>query len=94
MSDALKPIKRGLNVITHPGKYLFHPVKAGKKVVGIGNGGGGSVQDQGGPPTIDMAAQNQAAADRIRMRRGVLQNIYGGSSGSAPSVATKTLMGQ
>ncbi len=93
MSEALKPIKRGLHVITHPGKYLTHPVKAGKKVLGIGNSGG-AVQDQGGPPTIDMAAQNQAAVDRIRMRRGVLSNIYGGASNATPSVGTKSLMGQ
>lgn len=54
----------------------------------------GDVQGQPGIPTIDMAAANQAAVDRIRMRRGVLQNIYGGSGGAAPSVGTKSLMGQ
>ena len=94
MSDVLKPVKRGFNVLTHPGKYILHPVKAGKKLLGMGNGKSGSVQDQGGPPTIDMAAQNQAAVDRIRMRRGVLSNIYGGASNAAPSVGTKSLMGQ
>lgn len=93
MSDVFKPVKRAFKVITHPGKYLLHPKKAGKMVLGIGNGGG-EVQTDGMPPTIDMAAQNQAALDRIRMRRGVLSNIYGGSSGSAPSVGTKSLMGQ
>lgn len=47
-----------------------------------------------GAPTVDTAQQGQQIADRIRMRRGVLQNIYGGGSGgSAPAVATKQLLG-
>ena len=57
-------------------------------------GGGGDVQETGGVPTVDTAAQNQAALSRIRMRKGVLANIYGGSSNAAPSVGTKSLMGQ
>ena len=91
MSDALKPIKRGFKILTHPGKYLLHPVRAVKDFVGAG---GGSSDETGGPPTIDTAAQNRAAMDRIRMRRGVLANIYGGSGGAAPSVGAKSLMGQ
>lgn len=47
-----------------------------------------------GIPTLDTAAQNQQVTDRIRMRRGVLQNLYGGtSSAGTPAVATKTLLG-
>ena len=47
-----------------------------------------------GIPTLDTAAQNQQVTDRIRMRRGVLQTIYGGgSNAAAPATATKTLLG-
>ena len=91
MSDAFKPLKRAGHMLTHPGKYLLHPVRAVKTFIGAG---GGSSQEVGGPPTVDTAAQNRAAIDRIRMRRGVLANIYGGASNSSPSVGTKSLMGQ
>lgn len=47
-------------------------------------------------PTIDEAAKNRDDLDMIRRRRGVLSNIYGGAdtSGTAPTVGTKTLLGQ
>lgn len=49
----------------------------------------------GSAPTIDQAAQNLQESDRIRRRRGVLANIYGGGSdGSSASVGTKQLLGQ
>lgn len=45
-------------------------------------------------PNIDDAAIRQQESDRLRRRRGVLANIFGGAgSGGAPSVATKTLLG-
>ena len=44
-------------------------------------------------PTMDDAAQRLAQADRIQRRRGVLATLFGGQSGAAPSVATKTLTG-
>ena len=47
------------------------------------------------PPTIDQAKQAQQQADRLKARRGVLANIYGGAlGGGAPSVGVKTLLGQ
>lgn len=47
-------------------------------------------------PTIDEAAQQTQESDRIRRRRGVLANLYGGtaSGASSPTVATKQLLGQ
>lgn len=45
-------------------------------------------------PTIDEATQNRDEYDRIRRRRGVLATLFGGvASGSAPTVATKQLLG-
>jgi len=44
-------------------------------------------------PSIDDARRGQMESDRIRRRRGVLANIYGGSQGSNPLVGTKTLLG-
>lgn len=45
-------------------------------------------------PNIDDATVRQIENDRLSRRRGVLANIYGGSSAAAPTVATKTLLGQ
>lgn len=44
-------------------------------------------------PNLDDAQRNQVESDRIRRRRGVLANIYGGANASAPTVGTKTLLG-
>lgn len=46
------------------------------------------------PANIDDAATRQQESDRLRRRRGVLANIYGGASGGQPTVATKQLLGQ
>lgn len=46
------------------------------------------------PPTItsaSIAARQQA--DRLKRRKGVLANIYGGGKSSSASVGTKTLLG-
>jgi hypothetical protein len=45
------------------------------------------------PPTIDQAKQAQQTSDRLKQRRGVLANIYGGGSTAAPSVGKTTLGG-
>jgi hypothetical protein len=46
-------------------------------------------------PNIDEAAKNRGEVDRIRRRRGVLSNIFGGATSTgSPGVATKTLLGQ
>lgn len=46
-------------------------------------------------PTIDDAQIAASRSDRLRRRRGMLANIYAGSSASStPSVAVKTLLGQ
>jgi hypothetical protein len=36
-------------------------------------------------PTIDTAQQDRSQQDRIRRRRGVLANIYGGATGAGGS---------
>jgi len=56
---------------------------------------GGSAQVTPPPPTIDEANKNRDITDRLRRRRGVLANIFGGATASsAPAVGTKTLLGQ
>lgn len=44
-------------------------------------------------PTMDDARRSQSEADRVRRRRGVLANIFGGASNAQPSVGTKQLLG-
>lgn len=44
-------------------------------------------------PLIDDAAVRQMESDRLRRRQGVLANIYGGNNPTAPTVATKQLLG-
>jgi len=55
-------------------------------------GEAGPVQTQG-VPQIDEAARNRQQLDRIKRRRGVLANLYGGQSNSAPAIATPQLLG-
>ena len=45
------------------------------------------------PPTLDDAQKNRQDQDRLRRRKGVLANIYGGASGSSPTVGKATLGG-
>jgi hypothetical protein len=71
--------------------------KAGKalnKATGLSKGGGGEVQEEPGVPLIDTAMRQREMADRLRRRRGILANIYGGGNSATPSVGTKTLTGQ
>lgn len=51
------------------------------------------VPETPGAPTIDDAVKSRQDQDRLRRRRGVLANIYGGAGASAPSVGVKTLLG-
>lgn len=44
-------------------------------------------------PTLDDASMRQQESDRLRRRRGVLANVFGGGTNAAPTVATKTLLG-
>jgi hypothetical protein len=81
------PAKRKLFEKTIAGKYL-----GGTKVdpgYNIGRGGAGlanpklpELPDIPSPPTIDQAQQNRDQQDRLRRRRGVLANIFGGASKS------------
>lgn len=41
------------------------------------------IPDTPAAPTIDTAQQDRSQQDRIRRRRGVLANIYGGASGGS-----------
>lgn len=50
--------------------------------------------DTPGVPTIDQARLAAQESDRLRRRRGVLANIFGGGRGSQPTVNVKTLLGQ
>jgi hypothetical protein len=87
--DAVKGFVRS---VTHPVGSLLHPKRAFKRSTGLGGWGKGDKPE--GPPTTDEAAQNQQVTDRIKRRRGVLANLYGGGATSgAPSTAVKTLLG-
>jgi hypothetical protein len=44
-------------------------------------------------PTIDTARENQQESDRIRRRKGVFANIFGGARASSPTVGTAALTG-
>jgi hypothetical protein len=44
-------------------------------------------------PTIDDAVRARQDQDRLRRRRGVLANIYGGASGGSPKVGTASVLG-
>lgn len=71
--------------------------KVGGAAGGIVAGGGGGADDvqEPGTPLLDDTSQRRALADRLRRRRGVLANLYGGTaSNTAPSVGLKTLTGQ
>jgi hypothetical protein len=48
------------------------------------------------PPTIDQAANNAEANDRLRRRKGRSAYVFGGNSGalSTGQVGTKNLTGQ
>lgn len=46
-----------------------------------------------GAPTIDDAVKSRQDQERLRRRRGVLANIYGGASGGRPTVGTASLLG-
>jgi hypothetical protein len=58
--------------------------------------GGDTVQVKPAEPTIDDAAKNQGEVDRIKRRRGVLANVFGGARAAAasPTVAVKKLLGE
>lgn len=47
------------------------------------------------PPTIDQAAMQADANDRLKRRKGRASYVFGGSGGGAPTVVSgKTLTGQ
>jgi hypothetical protein len=46
-----------------------------------------------GEPTIDDARQNRQESDRIRKRRGILANVYAGSTAAPATTGTRSLMG-
>ncbi len=45
------------------------------------------------PPTIDEAAQNAEMADRARMRRGRLANLFASQRGGGGYTASATTLG-
>lgn len=45
------------------------------------------------PPTVDTARQQVQEADRIQRRRGVLANIFAGSTATGTSTVGKTTLG-
>jgi hypothetical protein len=48
-----------------------------------------------GVPNLDEAAQNRDQLDRIKQRKGVLANIFGGrTKATAPSSGVKALLGE
>lgn len=46
-----------------------------------------------GTPTIDDTVDNRQESDRIRKRRGIFANIFGGNSAAPATVGTRSLTG-
>jgi hypothetical protein len=44
-------------------------------------------------PSLDDARAGQLENDRVRRRKGVLADIYGGANANSPTVAVKQLLG-
>jgi hypothetical protein len=85
--------------IKKPFKKLFRSFKKGSKAIARAFGFG-ALFDQRPPsidipaaPTLDEARRSTDELDRIRRRRGVLSNIFGGAVGGTPTVGTTTLLG-
>ena len=83
-----------VHALTHPIGTIFHPIRAAKRTLGIGGGGSAPLPPAPVAPTIDDAtfSANQMQ-DQMRKRRGVYANIFGGNQNTAPTVATKSLLG-
>lgn len=75
--------------------YLTYQYVAKPAAKQVGLFGNQQQQALPGPPTVDEAARNTEMLDRVRRRKGVLANIFGGSNPDAasPAVGTKTLLG-
>lgn len=78
------------HAILHPLSSTLHPVRATKRILGL--------QAPELPPAPGVPNQNDAAnaslaqQERLRMRRGMMANIYGGAAAGAP-VTGKTQLG-
>jgi len=89
MTHPIRTLKRAANVITHPGKYILHPMRAGHDLLK----GPREPEEIPGTPTIDTARQRQDLTDQFTRRKGRLATIFGGGSASPPSVGRTTLGG-
>jgi hypothetical protein len=68
-----------------------------KRLRDVTGGGSQAAQQITAPaePSVDEAIKNRGEMDRIKRRRGVLANIFGGASSSgSPTVAVKRLLGE
>jgi hypothetical protein len=81
-------------------QYVLRNASVGSKFLGMPNPVADALYGKEKPeipdikvPTIDTAAQQTAEGDRLRRRRGVLANIFGGMSGGTPTVGKQTLGG-
>ena len=89
----------------HGSKWLGHNVLP---VLGLYAGGGYAAAGAGigaatapkpkanvipGVPTVDQAAQNTSELDRLKRRKGVLANIFGGLNSSGSPTVGKTTLG-
>ena len=90
MTHPIRTLKRATNVITHPGKYILHPLRAGHDLLK----GPSQPEIIPGVPQIDTARQGQDLTDQFNRRKGRLATIFGGNSAGAPSVGRTTLGGQ
>ena len=55
----------------------------------------GKIPQAPATPTVDTAKQQFQTADRIKQRRGMFANLFGGAlAGSAPQTAAKQLLGK
>ncbi|MES1993151.1 MAG: hypothetical protein V4457_05995 [Pseudomonadota bacterium] len=93
MSNTVKDIGGALrNVFIKPSKWGIDQVGEGHlnpfKMPNV------NLPAAPGVPQTDQAAQNLQQLDRIRARKGVLANLYGGANGgAAPTTGQKQLLG-
>jgi hypothetical protein len=79
MSGMIKPIRK-LQDKTTPGFLKFtHDYDLGRTFSNLANPKLPKVPDFPVAPTIDEAQRNRDQQDRLRRRRGVLANIFGGA---------------
>jgi hypothetical protein len=93
MSSAFKPIRKLQDKLTPKFLRKAQGLDIGRPLGEIADPKLPKIPELPKTPTIDDAQKNRDQQDRLRRRRGVLANIFGGQSASPSSGAKQTLGG-